>query len=188
MTKLYRVSGTDRARGAIGAMQRFTLTVAAATVEEAQEATRQALYRADREHVLCVTTEEVSERPSYFSERTHGQRVETEFDSRRFLNDLAGALGGTDLDHVFQGGAFNVDGLTLYIRQGYGAKADAWLKREGVRIVDVERDQNGEPFESYFSWNARLHCPELGCNGAMLLDYRAEELTINLDEDGADHG
>lgn len=53
------------------------------------------------------------------------------------------------------------------------AQADAWLAREGVRIVGTEPDA-----EPYFSWAARILVPELDCTGAEMLDYRAEELTI----------
>lgn len=61
------------------------------------------------------------------------------------------------------------------------ARADAWLKREGVRVVDVERTDNGEVCEPWFSWNAAMYAPELGLPGANMLDYRCEELTIEGD-------
>jgi len=61
------------------------------------------------------------------------------------------------------------------------AQADAWLEREGVRIVDVERDENGEPLDPYFTWHMDVHAPELGFAGASALDYRAEELRLEED-------
>lgn len=56
---------------------------------------------------------------------------------------------------------------------GEQAQADAWLARERVRIVGLEPDA-----EPYFSWGARLLVPELGVDGCMMLDYRAEELSL----------
>jgi hypothetical protein len=51
--------------------------------------------------------------------------------------------------------------------------AQAWLRREGVRIVGIEPGA-----ESYFCAAGRVHVPELDADGFDALDYRAEELTI----------
>jgi len=43
---------------------------------------------------------------------------------------------------------------------------DAWREREGILdVLTVE----GEPF---FTWSARLHVPELECEGATVCTYR----------------
>lgn len=77
--------------------------------------------------------------------------------------------------------SYLVNGDSSGLEPGEKAKADAWLKREGIRIVDVERDSNGECLDPYFSWHADVYVPELGFRGAELLDYRCEELTIEED-------
>lgn len=52
------------------------------------------------------------------------------------------------------------------------ALADAWLERlgEGVRVVDVERDEDGEACEARFSWSYGLHTGA-DVSGGDLLDY-----------------
>lgn len=54
-------------------------------------------------------------------------------------------------------------------------QADTWLSREGVDIIGLE--PTAEP---YFTWAARVHAPELDCDGAIMLDYRAREMTIAI--------
>lgn len=61
------------------------------------------------------------------------------------------------------------------------AQADAWLEREGVRIVDVERDEEGNGRESYWCTSLWLHAPEFGFAHGDALDYRAEELRLEED-------
>ena len=39
------------------------------------------------------------------------------------------------------------------------AQANAWLKREGVRILDIARDANGEPIAPRFTWSYALQAP-----------------------------
>lgn len=56
--------------------------------------------------------------------------------------------------------------------------AKTWREREGVAIIDVERDANGEPCESYFSRSGRILVPELDCDGFQALVYQARELQI----------
>lgn len=60
---------------------------------------------------------------TYFVATERYGRIEVEFDSKRFLSDLAAALGGTDVDPEYQGGRFSVGELAMYLRQGWGAKA-----------------------------------------------------------------
>ena len=52
-------------------------------------------------------------------------------------------------------------------------QADAWLAREGVKIVDVVRYDDGEATESRFTWSYRLYNPEADCCGGDVLDYVA---------------
>lgn len=60
------------------------------------------------------------------------------------------------------------------------AQADAWLVREGVKIVDVARDENGEPDSPRFTWHMRMYAPELGVDGGSVIDYVAHEV-LNVD-------
>ena len=53
------------------------------------------------------------------------------------------------------------------------AQADAWLAREGVTILDVVRDENGEAVEPYFSYHVQRYAPEVDYKGGDLLDYQA---------------
>lgn len=78
--------------------------------------------------------------------------------------------------------AYLLDGNADSLHPDDKAKADAWLARERVQIVGLERDASGEPYPPYFSWAMRLHAPELDCDGAVALDYRALELSIDLEE------
>lgn len=54
------------------------------------------------------------------------------------------------------------------------AQAQEWLRREGVRIIGTE--PGAEP---YFTKALHVYAPECGVSGGMVLDYRAEELTID---------
>lgn len=60
---------------------------------------------------------------TYFTESEKYGRKEVEFDSKRFLADLVAALGGSNPDPEYQGGRFDLGDLSIYLRQGYGAKA-----------------------------------------------------------------
>lgn len=55
-------------------------------------------------------------------------------------------------------------------------KADSMLEREGVRIIDVARDESGEASEQFFgAW----HFPEFSETGGYLLEYVAEFLPVS---------
>lgn len=69
-----------------------------------------------------------------------------------------------------------VNGDFSGLEPGEDAKVAAWLAREGVRVVDVARDAEGEAKEPRFSWHMDLHCPELDCKGGDVLHYVAEPL------------
>ena len=56
------------------------------------------------------------------------------------------------------------------------AQADRWLEREGVRIVGVADNEDGEPMDPYFTWSYSLYAPESGAQGGDVLDYIAEAL------------
>lgn len=58
-------------------------------------------------------------------------------------------------------------------------QADAWLAREQVRILDTARSDDGAGAEPYFSKGWRLLVPEADCDAGDLLDYIAEELSID---------
>jgi hypothetical protein len=51
------------------------------------------------------------------------------------------------------------------------ARADAWLARQGVDVVDVERGADGEAVESRFTWSYRIHDPLADCSGGDVLNY-----------------
>lgn len=79
-----------------------------------------------------------------------------------------------------------INGDSSGLAPGERDQVDAWLAREGVEILDVRRDESGEPFESYYSPAWRILAPETGLEGGETLDYLARELTIDLDsEDSA---
>jgi hypothetical protein len=60
---------------------------------------------------------------TYFVEQEIHGRKQVEFDYARFLADLVKAFGGQNVDPQYQGGRFEVEGLTITIRTGSGAKA-----------------------------------------------------------------
>lgn len=76
---------------------------------------------------------------TYFTETERHGRTQIEFDSKRFLADLVAALGGSDADPEYQGGRFNVDGLAVYLRQGYGAKVRRVTVTSGTADKDAHR-------------------------------------------------
>lgn len=52
------------------------------------------------------------------------------------------------------------------LEPGEAAIADAWLAHEGVRVTAVV------PYaDPWFSWSARIHVPELDCEGCAMYDY-----------------
>ena len=53
------------------------------------------------------------------------------------------------------------------------AKADAWKAREGVTILDVARDESGEPKGPRITWHYRLFCRESRAAGGSLQTYLA---------------
>ena len=78
--------------------------------------------------------------------------------------------------------SYLVNGDDSGLEPGERAKVDAWLEREGVRIVDVQRDPDGEPGEPYFCKALDLHAPEYGFSGGNALDYVAHETRLQLAE------
>lgn len=57
---------------------------------------------------------------------------------------------------------------------GEQARANAWLKREGVEILDIARHpETGEPYDARFTWSLRLYAPEADCDGGDVFDYVA---------------
>lgn len=61
--------------------------------------------------------------------------------------------------------SYLVNGDASGLEPREAALADAWLAREGVRVVGVA------DAEAWFSWSARLYAPELDCDGCAMLDY-----------------
>ena len=61
----------------------------------------------------------------------------------------------------------DASGLTPQERE----QADAWLKREGVDVLDVARDDGGNGIEPRFTWSYRLYAPECGYSGGEVIDY-----------------
>lgn len=55
------------------------------------------------------------------------------------------------------------------------ALADAWLAKNEVRVIDVEREDDGEAVEAHFSWSYGLITGD-DCSGGDLLDYVCEPL------------
>jgi hypothetical protein len=56
------------------------------------------------------------------------------------------------------------------------AQADAWLRRECVRILDIARDARGEPAAPRFTFSYWLHAPETGAHAGTVIEYMAEML------------
>ena len=55
------------------------------------------------------------------------------------------------------------------------ALADAWQVNNGVRVIDVERDDDGDAVDARFSWSYGQITGD-DCSGGSLLDYVCEPL------------
>lgn len=56
------------------------------------------------------------------------------------------------------------------------AQADAWLAREEVKVIDLERDNDGEIVDARFTWSYGLYAPDSDVKGGEVLDYVCEPL------------
>jgi len=88
--------------------------------------------------------------------------------SPRFVTDLADALGGRDVNHEYQSGAFTVGDLRVILRQGWGAKA------RRVRVVCTAADT--EACRRAYSQGGSFPFPEATIDPERPLDAVVKDL------------